>query len=199
MKKRFIKILSYFGKVYLQLKGLKIASNLILTGLPRVRMYKGSSIIIENGVTIHSLRRFNAGISKASHLVTDSSSAKIILKKGCGISGTTIISVNEVVIGEDSLIGADSYILDSDRHFPLPGTKWGHVRGNPEYGKPIHIGKGCFIGARSIILKGVTIGDGAVVAAGAVVTRDVPSGYLAMGNPATNHPLPERLKHPVGT
>jgi acetyltransferase-like isoleucine patch superfamily enzyme len=47
-----------------------------------------------------------------------------------------------------------------------------------------HIGRHCFIGARSIILPGVTIGDGSVVAAGAVVTKDVPPGSIVAGNPA---------------
>ena len=46
------------------------------------------------------------------------------------------------------------------------------------------IGENCFIGARSIILPGVTIGDGSIVAAGAVVTQDVPSGVVVAGNPA---------------
>lgn len=46
------------------------------------------------------------------------------------------------------------------------------------------VGKNCFIGAHSIILPGVTIGDGSIVAAGSVVNRDVPPGSIAAGNPA---------------
>ncbi len=46
------------------------------------------------------------------------------------------------------------------------------------------IGKNCFIGGRSMILPGVQIGDGCIVAAGAVVTKDVPSGTIVAGNPA---------------
>ena len=46
------------------------------------------------------------------------------------------------------------------------------------------IGRGVFVGAHAIILKGVTIGDRAVVGAGAVVTQDVPARQLAVGNPA---------------
>lgn len=46
------------------------------------------------------------------------------------------------------------------------------------------IGGYCFIGARSIILPGVTIGDHSIVAAGSVVTKDIPSGCIAAGNPA---------------
>lgn len=46
------------------------------------------------------------------------------------------------------------------------------------------IGKNCFIGARSIVLPGVTIGDNCVIGAGSVVTKDIPSGSAAAGNPA---------------
>ena len=102
-------------------------------------------------------------------------------------------------IGRHTLIGADALILDNDMHYPRSGARWGSTLGKPEQGQPISIGEGCFIGARSTILKGVTIGSGSVVAAGAVVTRDVPPGCLAIGNPAVNKPLPERLKHPRET
>ncbi len=47
-----------------------------------------------------------------------------------------------------------------------------------------HIGRDCFVGARSIVLPGVSVGDGSIVAAGAVVTRDVPAGCIVAGNPA---------------
>ncbi len=46
------------------------------------------------------------------------------------------------------------------------------------------IGKRCFIGARSLIMPGVQVGDGSIVAAGSVVTRDVPAGTIVAGNPA---------------
>lgn len=54
----------------------------------------------------------------------------------------------------------------------------------PPVKAPVIIGKNCWIGANSIILPGVTIGDCSVVAAGSVVINDVPSGVMVAGNPA---------------
>lgn len=53
-----------------------------------------------------------------------------------------------------------------------------------EYARPIRIGSRVWIGGGAIVLPGVTLGDGCVVGAGAVVTRDLPAGSLAVGNPA---------------
>lgn len=52
-----------------------------------------------------------------------------------------------------------------------------------QYNMPVHIGKNCWIGAGAIILPGVTIGDQVVVGAGSVVTKDLPSNVVALGNP----------------
>lgn len=61
------------------------------------------------------------------------------------------------------------------------------VTGKPNGGmtlnRPINVGKDCWIGAGAIILGGVTIGDGTTIGAGSVVTRDIPAGVLAAGNP----------------
>lgn len=84
-----------------------------------------------------------------------------------------------VVIGERCDIGPGVEFI--------PG---GHIIGNSSRragggtAHPISIGNGCWLGARSIILGGVKIGDGCVVAAGAVVTHDVPPNSLVAGVPA---------------
>ena len=74
-------------------------------------------------------------------------------------------------------------ILDSDFHPLDPRQRRIHPTAAAN-SIPIHIGCDVFIGARAIILKGVTIGDGAVIAAAAVVTKDVPPGSIVGGNPA---------------
>ena len=73
-------------------------------------------------------------------------------------------------------------VLDNDFHALDPEQGWQN-----EYlanARPIRIGKFVFIGARAIILKGVTVGDRALIGAGAVVTQDVPADHIAAGNPA---------------
>lgn len=52
-----------------------------------------------------------------------------------------------------------------------------------QYNAPVHIGKNCWIGAGAVILPGITIGDNTVVGAGSVVTKDLPDGVVAVGNP----------------
>ena len=189
MKLFLIHLLSGIGRLLLRLRGVRTGTGIILSGFPLIKKFPGASLTIGNGVTIHSLTRKAALSNQAS----------IILEDGCGIRGATLVCVNGIRIGRHTLIGADALILDNDMHYPRSGARWGSTLGQPEQGQPISIGEGCFIGARATILKGVTIGSGSVVAAGAVVTRDVPPGCLAIGNPAVNKPLPERLKHPRET
>lgn len=73
-------------------------------------------------------------------------------------------------VGAYTYVAFDARILSHDR------TRRMHV--------DTHIGQNCFIGGRSLILPGVTIGDGCIVGAGSVVTKDVPSGTIVAGNPA---------------
>ncbi len=52
-----------------------------------------------------------------------------------------------------------------------------------QYNQPVHIGKNCWLGAGVIVVPGVSIGDDTVIGAGSVVTKDIPSGVVAVGNP----------------
>jgi acetyltransferase-like isoleucine patch superfamily enzyme len=83
-----------------------------------------------------------------------------------------IVAAQSVTIGRDCQIARDVIIMDTDQH-PLPGS--GLVTA------PVNIGDRVWIGARAIILKGVTIGHDAVVGAGSVVTKDVPPMAVVAG------------------
>ena len=88
-----------------------------------------------------------------------------------------VLDVCAVRIGDESLIGPGVQILTAMH--PLNAT----LRRRQEYGRPVTIGQDVWVGAGAIICPGVSIGDGAVIGAGSVVTRDVPAGVLALGNP----------------
>jgi acetyltransferase-like isoleucine patch superfamily enzyme len=90
-------------------------------------------------------------------------------------NGVFLACCQEIIIGDDVAIANDVYITDSDSH---------GVEGRKVREAPVRIGNGSWIGARSVILPGVTIGSRALIAAGAVVTRDVPDDTLVGGNPA---------------
>jgi acetyltransferase-like isoleucine patch superfamily enzyme len=90
-------------------------------------------------------------------------------------NGVFVSCVHEITIGDDVAIANDVYLTDSDSH---------GVEGRPVREAPIRIGSGSWIGARAFILPGVTIGTRSLVAAGSVVTRDVPDDTMVGGNPA---------------
>lgn len=90
-----------------------------------------------------------------------------------------VLDVVAVTIGARAQIGPAVQIMTVD-HPRDAATR----RAGLEFGRPIAIGADAWIGAGAIILPGVTIGDGAIVGAGSVVTRDVPAGATALGNPA---------------
>jgi len=90
-----------------------------------------------------------------------------------------ILDVVEVTIGDRTQIGPAVQILAAD-HPRDPARRASGL----EFGRPVRIGRNVWIGAGAIILPGVSIGDDAVIGAGSVVTRDVPAGATAFGNPA---------------
>jgi maltose O-acetyltransferase len=94
--------------------------------------------------------------------------------------GTSISAHTLVRIGNDCKIGQHTIILDCDYHnMDHPLHDGGH---GPS--RPVVLEDGVWLSARVTVLKGVTIGRSSVVAAGSVVTRDVPAGVLAGGVPA---------------
>ena len=90
-----------------------------------------------------------------------------------------VLDVVSVTVGARTQIGPAVQIYTAD-HPRDPAVR----RTGAELGHPIRIGQDVWIGGGAIILPGVTIGDGAVIGAGSVVTRDVPAGSTACGNPA---------------
>jgi acetyltransferase-like isoleucine patch superfamily enzyme len=106
---------------------------------------------------------------------------KIDIGRSVYINQNTFIDASETIyIGNETMIGPGCYITDHDHHVEA-GKSPGEGR---LINKPTRIGNRVWLGAHVTVLKGVTIGDGAIIGAGSVVTKDVPQNYLAVGNPA---------------
>lgn len=111
--------------------------------------------------------------------------AKLEIGEDTGCSSVTICCFQHIKIGSYVKIGAGTLIMDTNFH----SLDWKERRMESEkntYKKtsPIVIGNDVFIGARTIINKGITIGDRSIVAAGSVVVKDIPADEIWGGNPA---------------
>jgi hypothetical protein len=164
--------------LWLRSKGVVLGQNVQVIGFPSIKKHRAARVVLGGSVSVVSSRwanRLSPGCP--SSLVADLPDAVLELKAGSGISNTVVWASKEIIICEGTMIGSGSMILDHDFHeIPLGSD-------NVDEPMPIHIGKRVFVGARSIILKGVTIGDGAVIGAGSVVVKDIPAGVIAGGNP----------------
>lgn len=185
MKAILKKILNLKNYIYnflkIRINNVSIGKNTKINGAIFLRN-KGQ-INIGEDVIINSAYKFNPiGGQCMTSLVTESQ-GKIVISKGAGISNTSIYASKYVYIGEKAYIGGDCRIYDTDFHSLNYEKRVSDVDDDIRK-KEVIIEEGCFIGASSIILKGVRIGKYSVVGAGSVVTKDIPSGEVWAGNPA---------------
>jgi len=167
----------------LRARGVELGPRAVFNGRPNVVRHAGSRIQLGEQVCCNSSLRSNPlGNARPVTLRTLCAGAEIVLDRLVGVSGCAICAAASIRIGEGTFVGADAMIFDNDFHSPEDEFSWGPAA--PDNPKPIVIGRGVFIGARVLVLKGVTIGDRAVIGAGAVVTKDVPPQHIAVGNPA---------------
>jgi acetyltransferase-like isoleucine patch superfamily enzyme len=112
---------------------------------------------------------------------------KFIVKDRVFIGHRTHFSVaQEIVIEDDVLIAGDCMIADFSGHPIDPAKRISGLQPDPDEVRPVRICKNAWIGRRAIILPGVTVGEGAIVGAGTVVTKDVPPFNICVGNPGRN-------------
>ena len=100
--------------------------------------------------------------------------------------GLTLVDDTEIFIGDNCMFGPNVVIATAG-HPVLPELR---AQGY-QYNAAVHIGRNVWVGAGALILPGVSIGDDTVIGAGSVVTRDLPAGVVAVGNPS-------RVLRPIG-
>jgi len=109
---------------------------------------------------------------------------KIAFGNSSGCSFATLSSRSSITIGNRVLIGANAKIYDHDFHPASPKLRNSGKEQDHVATRPVIIEDDVFIGADCIVLKGVAIGKGSVIAAGSVVVKNVPAGEIWGGNPA---------------
>ncbi len=178
-------------RILLKCQKISYGKNLLLKGTPVIFNKKGANIEIGDNVTIKSSFLSNlVGLYSRTIIVTRAQGARIVIGKGVGISGATIYARKGIYIGDNTCVGGNCKILDNDFH-PIEVEARNKLLSDPNGGdselvptREIHIGRDCFIGCNTLILKGTELGDGCVVGAGAVVSGKFPDGSVIAGNPA---------------
>lgn len=125
-----------------------------------------------------------ATLAAPVRLRTFGPAAAILIGEGAQLSGTSITARSQhIVLGRQVLLAPNCVIVDSDFHAHWPPEARA-TEPAPEADAPVVIGDYAWIGMNCLFLKGVSIGEGAMIGAGSVVTRDVPPFCLAAGAPA---------------
>lgn len=166
-------------------RNVSVQEKLKIVGFPLVDIHKEGRLIIGSGVRLNSRNPgYFLNLLAPVKLVVDRPGGEIIIGDNSRIHGSCIHASQSVRVGNNCLIAANCQIMDGSGHdlsFDDVENRI-HTTGGA---KPVKIEDNVWIGVNSIILPGVTIGYGSVIAAGSVVTKSIPPMCLAGGNPAT--------------
>lgn len=175
LKRFYVCIWSLLMKLPLLLLNVRIGKGVRFAGFTQFCRHQSSEIVIGNHCSFNSSSWFNyRGLNHRCILQTGAEGARIVIGDHCGFSGNSIVASNSVIIGNHVTVGANSSIGDRDDHSDIYRSDT----------KGIRIKNHVWIGMNVTIMKGVTIGEHAIVAAGAMVTRDVPPRAIVGGVPA---------------
>ncbi len=162
--------------------GVRFGRRFRIFGVPILQRVANSEILLGDGLELRSTPRSNP-LAPRSPCVFATRRPGALIRVGvdCGFSGSVVVAATRIEIGDRVLVGSNATIMDTDFHPLSPQAR--KNRAEP-ITRPIRIEDDVFIGTQAMILKGVTVGRGAVIGAGAVVTRDVPPFTIVAGNPA---------------
>lgn len=135
-------------------------------------LYKGIQKIKSIEMNIH----YCHGNRKRLHLGKNVSTVNTVFN----------VSSGHIYIGDNTIFGHNCMVLTGIHEFEGGMRKklYSGAKDTPQNGLDISIGNGCWIASGAIISGGVTIGDNAIIGAGSVVVRNIPSGVFAAGTPA---------------
>lgn len=179
---------------YLKERGAILPDNFYSNGMPQVSLsadaddevhladFEGCMVFGDGcGLNSGHISPFPHGIVRLScRKAADGTVSRITVGDGTELNGTSVVCSQRITIGRNVLFGPNVVVMDSDGH-EIDRTLPDH---GPGACAPVVIEDHAWVGLDAMILKGVTVGHHAVVAARSVVTKDVPPHAIVAGNPA---------------
>lgn len=169
---------------YLKVIGVEVGRKLVIYGTPHILSRSRGSILIGDNLTLNSTQRSNPiGLNHCCIIRTLTPEARIKVGDNVGMSGSTLLARDKIIIGDNVLLGANCTITDSEHHSLNVNDR---ISGKSDsiLTRPVSIGDNVWLGMNVIVLKGVSIGDNTIIGAGSVVNKSLPSNVIAAGNPA---------------
>jgi acetyltransferase-like isoleucine patch superfamily enzyme len=181
--KNKINTLKYAYYLKLRYPNLIMGKNNLIFGKLLLSIHRQSEVRLGDNIIFRSATKYNfVGINKPVSIAVNKN-AELSIGDNCGFSGTSIYVSQKLVIGKYCNFGGNTAIWDTDFHpLEFQSRRIHDVSKISTF--PVVIGNDVFVGANSIILKGVTIGDRAIIGAGSVVVKDIPTDEIWAGNPA---------------
>lgn len=176
LNNHFTIILFYINNI----KFKSIKSN----GIPHVQIDRNSKCEIGSGFRMNNGIKNNTIGCYQKCTIRVSKNAALSIGNNVGISQSALICHYKIIIEDNVKIGGGCYIYDTDFHSIYPEDRLNRENDiKNRKCSSILIKNNAFIGAHSIILKGVTIGENAIIGAGSVVAKDIPENEIWAGNP----------------
>lgn len=179
-----------WNSLYFRINDVKIGNNYKIFN--KVYLSGKGKVVIGDNFRFYSGGGFNP-ISRniAGSIYTMTEKSTIVIGNNVGISSSCLWAKDKIVIGDNVNIGANCVIIDNDAHphsYIMRRKDYVEREGIVKYldnipSAPIIIGNDVWIGMQCMLLKGVKIGDRTIVAAGSVVTNNIPSDVIVGGNP----------------
>jgi acetyltransferase-like isoleucine patch superfamily enzyme len=184
------KLKSFLKKVINRVNNFRFRNKVTIIG--KVDFGYSSKIMLSNGSTKDDIVINNRGRMYAT--LVSKFGGKIIFEENVKIGyGSILACITTISIGKGTAIAHNVTIIDNNNHPTHPedrkimyNSPWDSPLRNWNYSKsaPIIIGENVWIGTGSRLHKGITIGDNSIIAANAMVTKDVPANCIVAGNPA---------------